>query len=366
MYAIVKFIEENDAPGIVCLHWLDKDNNTCVYPNVRTNEARDRLLKKQVGPSPDWSSCRVKVLQKYNTFKAALQHLSRAEETSNLESEDESPGKKRAHKRKHLVYPGEESDEESVSLLQPKRAKKSNYIPYPVPPNEHIYAVQTREEFIFPEKLPVPPREATPPQQSIYSSQTEELTPSSLHLPSTSFSNQNVINGRLEAWMADISQKIQRLEGKMDSIINVLTSQRSHIQEHSVEDFNILGALPVTNDGSFMDLNRKLSENNFRNLLIKVFVSVGGKDLRSQIHNMLRKVMHDEVAELYSLSGKSTIKNSAKKSFLATNVYNSMFSACRRVFKDQATEVQIKEAIADWLHQAKVRRNRRLFIIFKY
>lgn len=35
MYAIVKFVDRNDAPGIACPHWIYKDENLGQYPNVK-------------------------------------------------------------------------------------------------------------------------------------------------------------------------------------------------------------------------------------------------------------------------------------------------------------------------------------------
>lgn len=61
------------------------------------------------------------------------------------------------------------------------------------------------------------------------------------------------------------------------------------------------------------------------NLLVKVLISVGGMDMRCHIHNMLRRLLTDEVADLYTLSGKSTLKMSIKKPFLSTEVSKSIF-----------------------------------------
>lgn len=66
MYAIVKFIDEKDAPGIICVHWMNDEENRCQYPNVRTNEARDKLLQKLAVPEQNWITCPIKVLHKYS------------------------------------------------------------------------------------------------------------------------------------------------------------------------------------------------------------------------------------------------------------------------------------------------------------
>ncbi|CAL1301056.1 unnamed protein product [Larinioides sclopetarius] len=49
---------------------------------------------------------------------SALQNLRQAEDTSNLDSDEEVPRKKsRKRSYNHLLYPGEESDEDSTSLI---------------------------------------------------------------------------------------------------------------------------------------------------------------------------------------------------------------------------------------------------------
>ena len=66
-YAIVKFPEEADARGIVPLKWISSDENTCVYPNVNTDERRDKLVRLNVDPEDAWESFSVKLLKKYGT-----------------------------------------------------------------------------------------------------------------------------------------------------------------------------------------------------------------------------------------------------------------------------------------------------------
>lgn len=52
--------------------------------------------------------------------------------------------------------------------------------------------------------------------------------------------------------------------------------------------------------------------------------SIGGRNVRSMTTNILRRILLDEVAELYSLTGKQ-MKNSTKKSFLRTETCQLIF-----------------------------------------
>lgn len=51
---------------------------------------------------------------------------------------------------------------------------------------------------------------------------------------------------------------------------------------------------------------------------------IGGKNMKTIITNMLRRIILDNVAELYSLTGKK-MKNSSKKSFIDTETYKIIF-----------------------------------------
>ncbi|GBN38581.1 hypothetical protein AVEN_107682-1, partial [Araneus ventricosus] len=325
MYALVKFLDESDAPGIVCSHWINKFQNVCLYPNVRTNEARDKLLRKCADPGQDWSSCRIKILHNYGSFSAAYKHLRQAEETSNLESEDEILNKRPRKKTKmHLMYPGEESDEDCTQIISQKSTRNSDLTPYPVPPRDPSPTF---------DRSPASPCSISLIPTTVGGPSQLEKTPSShSNKRAAVSSSQTIVNGKLVAWMADISVKVQQLQDKMDVMLQnqekILLQHQQKVPERyeSIENLETLGSLPICDDDSFIEFDLKISQDShFQRLLIKVLVSVGGKDMRCHIHNMLRRVLSDEVAELYTISGKSTIKDVIKKPFLATEFLKSIF-----------------------------------------
>lgn len=53
-FVIVRFTEENGAPGIVAANWITADKQGCFYPNVRSDEAKEKLLKKLAKPDETW------------------------------------------------------------------------------------------------------------------------------------------------------------------------------------------------------------------------------------------------------------------------------------------------------------------------
>lgn len=56
------------------------------------------------------------------------------------------------------------------------------------------------------------------------------------------------------------------------------------------------------------------------------FAGIGGKCLKTLTINILRRILLDEVAELYSLTGKQ-MKNSTKKAFMETEAFKLV---CRK------------------------------------
>ncbi|CAL1278167.1 unnamed protein product, partial [Larinioides sclopetarius] len=142
--------------------------------------------------------------------------------------------------------------------------------------------------------------------------------------------------------MASISNQIEQLRGQ---VALVLENQNKLLKQHhqvpdSDEENESLGSLPVSDDEGFKALNKKISEeSHFRHMLIKVLVSVGGKDVRSLVHNMLRRILQDEVAELYSLTGRTVLKNSSKKTIYRYRCIEVDFFCLSKSFKDLATEV---------------------------
>lgn len=65
-FVIVTFVDEDDAPSIVASNWIKSDGNTCYYPNVRTEEMKNKLLRKMTLPdNTSWPQYRIKILKRY-------------------------------------------------------------------------------------------------------------------------------------------------------------------------------------------------------------------------------------------------------------------------------------------------------------
>ncbi|KAF5271421.1 hypothetical protein FQR65_LT17617 [Abscondita terminalis] len=111
-YAIVKFIDEDDALGIIPLNWVSENEDLCYFPNIKSDSVREKLIRIRADYEESWILCPIKILHKYETYSQARLNLKRAEETSNLDTDEELPNE-RKRKRKTPLLPGESEDDDN-------------------------------------------------------------------------------------------------------------------------------------------------------------------------------------------------------------------------------------------------------------
>lgn len=66
-FVIVTFVDEDDAPGIVASNWII-DSKTCYYPNVRSEEMKNKLLIRTVDPEVTWPQYSIRILKDYGEY----------------------------------------------------------------------------------------------------------------------------------------------------------------------------------------------------------------------------------------------------------------------------------------------------------
>ncbi|KAF5277588.1 hypothetical protein FQR65_LT15933 [Abscondita terminalis] len=110
------------------------------------------------------------------------------------------------------------------------------------------------------------------------------------------------------------------------------------------------------------DADTSLKKNR-KKRWIRILASTGGKDVRSLVSNMIKRVMSDSLAEQFSYSGK-IINEKQKLSFGNKKICRCIHAAARKIFAD-ASDEKIRGALCSWLQQAKTRKNRRTATIEK-
>ncbi|KAG8180947.1 hypothetical protein JTE90_024696 [Oedothorax gibbosus] len=211
-HAVVLFVDEDDAPGVVCTSWIAETNDCCIYPNVKTNEARDRYLKEIHTPEDNWAICRIKILKYYRKFEFALRNSKHAEETSHLESETEEEPvlyTKRKIRERHIVLPGEENSEAAPKRrrILEMRTSLPSLPPFPKPLIHH------RSE------SPSPTRSSS---QSLQDS-SPGIHESGWRSPSVStgastqmlITQLKLLNSKIGYFMSDVSQALTELKSEV-------------------------------------------------------------------------------------------------------------------------------------------------------
>ncbi|XP_073956617.1 uncharacterized protein isoform X2 [Choristoneura fumiferana] len=436
-FVIVKFVDEDDAPGIIASNWIVNDCS-CYYPNVRTEELKDKLLKKKAEPEPGdtWTQYKIKILKYYETYAEARIHLKKAEETSNLDSDEEV--RKRKRKIRNVYLPedfGENSGDEFPTLkmtkTQPLKKKEINLSKYPIPPKpKPIAKLNTLVDQAGAEKIKkssnttesncpliiVPAGDYTYVEADIAevssdmaedadlarnycSNETVDfpLVPEVIDADIAEFANNGPIQRNLTVnnpnvttssspthkrdvtncvmgcpiskqfgiqqthliqVVTDLAKQMVDLNRKVDLLLGKHAADACIVPtEENLAISELLASLPVKDDASFCHFNEQLEISRNKQAVMSFLAGIGGRNIRSLTTNILRRILQDEVAELYSLTGKQ-MKNSNKKTFLKTETCKIIFQICKKVFED-ATENNLKEIISDWLNQAKVRTTRR-------
>ncbi|KAF5277319.1 hypothetical protein FQR65_LT16009 [Abscondita terminalis] len=427
MYAIVTFPNEKDAPGIIATNWIDYVRSICYYPNVETEVKKNQLLMNRTAPGKTWNEDPIRILKEFKSFRAAENHLSEAEFTSNFESSHEIENysrRKRTIRKKKIQLPGEDlSSEEDYEVPKKRRQNISTNITYPVPPTTLNQNISTNIPYPEPPTIaPIPlssritdcldnntyicnnqnlepPRavnqDACPTQtrylktREPFNSYTnidessaitdKDLHSDSVNLPVTQSGNQQYSNGYAKPgsssdvrqlhlnqemmWsvITELSNASQRIEGKLDSILALLHStSQVPIQPQPQHNYSeLIARLPINEADGFDELNTTLAESlSFKQKLTKILLSVGGKDVKAFIANVLRKLISDDLAQQHSLTGKALKNGVTKKSFEKTETFRFIYDISIKAYKD-AKESIIREGISDWLMQAKFRKNRR-------
>ncbi|XP_061711516.1 uncharacterized protein LOC133520847 [Cydia pomonella] len=401
-FAIVTFVDEADAPGIIASNWVINEN-LCSYPNVRTEELKDKLLKRKAEPEDKWPQYKIKILKYYENYSEARLHLKKAEETSNLDSDEEV--RKRKRRLKKISLPEDSNSEDEYPIMKMSKTqqifkkKENDLVKYPTPPKPKISAmlvadtnknasnsskemncqhnpaveghlcssgVEDHAYDIVPEEFnncaEVNNHGAINGNSIIVCSPTHTLACTnnfSNGISGCSVSKQfGMQQAHLIQVVTDLAKQMSELNRKVDILLGTHTADSFNAYtQDNLEISELLATLPVKDDASFCHFNDQLQIVRNKQAIVSFLAGIGGRNIRSLTTNMLKRILQDEVAELYSLTGKQ-MKNSNKKPFLKTETCKIILQICKKVYED-ATEENLKEIISDWLNQAKVRTTRR-------
>ncbi|CAG9857364.1 unnamed protein product [Phyllotreta striolata] len=256
-YAIVLFVDEGDAPDVVPRSWISESLKVCRYPHVKTEFAKKKLVLASAIPQENWLEYQIKFLKEFSSYDAALDHLSDAENLSQVESwTGHSSLSTRKRKRKIIRLPGESScsgSEDELLALPTAVSQLSQRYPSPPPPLPSSQSSYINNPQNSPIPSPEPLREPT----------TSYETPNTSNVNNSSRVNQKLM------WDAitGIMTKLEAIENRQIMMMAMLQSNSSNKED---DGSDIFAELPASNLETFTKLNDSLKRVSFKKSLVSI------------------------------------------------------------------------------------------------
>ncbi|KAF5272402.1 hypothetical protein FQR65_LT17404 [Abscondita terminalis] len=328
-FAVVTFIEEDDAPGIIHTNWMDDKEEFCYYPSSKVSEAKkQKYIIKRKNPEIDWEKHPIRVLNKYSTFVNAKGHLSEAEMTDNIDDENNEVATVRKRKHKHIVLPGEENEvtEPVKKKEQPKNNSEKQL--YPVPPRttsptSSMFDVSSLDsEEVHEVRRPLS-RGSTFSQSDTF---TSKSTPGHGEELEQLKNNHSLIWQTLDQY----TRTPKSIENKLDRLL-------IHFQSGE----GLPKSLTQNTDERIDDTPSLLT------------MPTSGNNLKGYICKLLGKILSDELAEAFSLTGKTRHSTESKMSFQATSLYKYIYEISLKKFSN-GDDTTLRGAISDLVHASQI------------
>ncbi|XP_046578930.1 uncharacterized protein LOC124286598 [Haliotis rubra] len=263
MFSVVHF-EKEDCVECVPTSWIDGDK--CYWP---LGDAKSRIRNRSIPDTERWSKYRIRRLGKdYPDYGTARKYCKRAEDTSNLESEDESRRRKRPHR---LISENEAADEWSDE-------------------DEPTMAAQTDIP-----SLPKPTKQ----------------------IPTSTDSNEKSTTELLQQVLA----KLDKLENDM----KIFKRQfRTETEDQQVDDLLPAGQ-KLDKPCEMDDFEKGLDEESRRKLINSLASLQGGNDAGVICRTLMRALMTNNLMSHYSGTGQK-----GKLAFIGKPIYRIITSAARK------------------------------------
>ncbi|KAL3178536.1 hypothetical protein MRX96_038427 [Rhipicephalus microplus] len=122
-------------------------------------------------------------------------------------------------------------------------------------------------------------------------------------------------------------------------------------QDTTVEnamDLNEMPLYPATTEEELRTLEASLENSIIFAALVKELGQIGGCDISTTTKRVMKRLLHDSVAVLYSYTGRKGKRRAAE-----LNIVRLVFAAVRTTCK--ATDAEISHVTGDWLRFANAR-----------
>ncbi|CAL8146880.1 unnamed protein product [Orchesella dallaii] len=382
MFSIVEFVETREV-AVVCVNWI-MDGNLCAWPPFKRSESIISAVKKQLFPLKSWGQYPIRIMKEYGTYSEAAANLGRAEMTSDLSEAEATFIRRRSNVVSRVTSDGEssESDVVPMKLHTPKKRKKASNVSrlsLPIPPilkpnriEPHFSAESSCSTLPSPSRVRLVLNNYDDKDKDLSTTQvrtpTQDLYPSNTYSvpairsppgvdPSVGFVEQaspqvNIISSADNKFRQYVVRSLQSIKTTLQQLAEAVTALTMQSTNHTeslqaATFFNV----PVSSYVEFCQLCDQLKDNSAEmDKLTTILAGVGGSDYKDATRKVLRRIMRDEVALLFSMLGRKQ-----KRNFSTTVVRDVVIGAVRQSIKPKPTESEVETVIAEWLKHAKKR-----------
>uniref|UniRef100_A0A1Y1KAW5 DUF4806 domain-containing protein n=1 Tax=Photinus pyralis TaxID=7054 RepID=A0A1Y1KAW5_PHOPY len=360
-YSVVEF---GDGLALVATMWLDRNNNTCIYPTHLPQNRINKAVEEQLLPSGEETWQEYPVIRIFGTsesYERGIRKLRLAETTSNIEDTDDTTNieaNNRAKKRRREMAKRKYSSDDHTETDETESLEHLPSFPDPPSLRRDLHMKKLQEK---PSSSCSTPRSTptlihrnspisqsflneTPQMRATLKKSTSTASPSTM--TTSEIASENEFRRLVLSKLNNIIQKIGQIEERLTSI--------EQWKIHATEDGSVSEEedteLPLQNLTDLNHFEQKLKDLLFFKKMINMLKRCGGgSDVNSITTRILRQILSNSLAQQFSwagFKGKSSFKDLRMAKLLIKTV---------RTMKNDVTDDLIVEAGSKWLAQAKVR-----------
>ncbi|XP_064614191.1 uncharacterized protein LOC135477907 [Liolophura sinensis] len=310
MYAVVVFVE-TDEVELVASNWLQSQTKT-FWPPYRNMSNVTKAVKDRVAADKTWPSYSIRILSACDSYEDGRRKLRMAEETSDIQTDDEVGMGKGARRRKErTLYSDTDDDGDDEAVAGPVKRK-------------HL-----------PPALPVPPFP-------------------SLHVPA------GIQLDNRQATDREILKAISAVQVSLDEVRKEVLSQRQLLnmmisKEASSGTIDVMDTFPIKSMEELDGMENKIEDKEIAKSLVNQLSLIGGSNLKEATRRVMSQTISHNVALNLNWAGRKGWKGQQtepKRAFGGLRLCAAMKKAMLKNVAFKTTEDQVEREMMIWLRNA--------------
>lgn len=343
-YAVVVFTGE-EGIAMIPEVWCVGDNR-CYWPPFKTVQRFERALLSCEPPKENWALYDMRILRKTDSYDKARQLVTKAQDTSDLQTdaEEDQPNRKRQKKANPRYFPEESSESEGENILDqtPEVTSVVNTPPrFEVPSRSASVGLpHARRD----PQLPVPP--PLPELRTVSPIAGRAVDITSPVTPSTTTANVTATQRLMLKLLVELQTELKELKADVRQlrVASVPPVQAVADEEEYQLPDGVVMPCSTLEELKLLDAKLKV-DSSLRKHMLTLMMATGGSDLRDVVKRTMKTVFTNAVEVQLNWTGQGT-----KASFEALALKPIFEKAIRRTRATSGCDLsEIKREIIHYL-----------------